>query len=240
MSSPSSLDYSTASQHATVFPILSATTKIEGKMKTRDNTLTSDDKFTVVLSVTAVFSVVIILSIVITKLRCGTKDTIIYNINRSSRQGPTSIQDQFQVPFRNLETDIYMEVEEIDDGEIDEICNQGFGKFQNHEREAIKGLKFDSLSKPKPDSLRSMERSFSRTDRDDSFEQKLDSIKPVEKPFKKYEKYRTFTTRRLLIDKVNLTRQNSWHNLVEAPNQNEYLQRAKSCADIHNDKTFTM
>lgn len=210
-------------------------------METRINTFTSDDKFTVVLSVTAVFSLVIILTIVITKSRCGTKDTIIYYMNRSRRQGPTSIQDQFQVSFRNLETDIYMEVEEIDDDdEIDEISNQGFGKFQNHKSETIKGLNFDSLSKPKPDSLRSIEKLFSKTNRDNLLEQKLDSMKPGEKPFKKYEKYKTFTTRRLLNGKVNLTRQNSWHNVVEVTNPVEFLQRAKSYADILDDKTCTM
>lgn len=94
-------------------------------------TFQSDYNFTVVLSVTAVSSVIIVLTKVITKLRCDTKDTVIYYINRSRRHvhRPVSFHDPFQVPFRNFETDIYMEIEEMD--EMNDSSIKSSEHFQN-------------------------------------------------------------------------------------------------------------
>lgn len=92
-------------------------------------TFQSDYNFTVVLSVTAVSSVIIVLTKVITKLRCDTKDTVIYYKNRSRRHRPVSFHDPFQVPFRNFETDIYMEIEEMD--EMNDSSIKSSEHFQN-------------------------------------------------------------------------------------------------------------
>lgn len=197
-------------------------------------TFQSDDKFTVVLSVTAVSSVIIVLTIVITKLRCNTKDTIIYYINRSRRHRPVSFHDPFQVPFRNLETDIYMEIEEMD--EVDDTSIKSFGNFQNDKKKENEGLKFDHLTKPKPDSLRTSEKAFFRTNVDNVLKPKPDTLKHKEKSFKKFEKYKTFTTRRFTNRKVNLKRYNSWHNVIEVPITLESIRRTRSVLNISDDK----
>lgn len=197
-------------------------------------TLQSDDKFTVVLSVTAVSSVIIILSIVISKLRCGTKDTIIYYINRSKRHRPVSFHDQFQVPFRNLETDIYMEIEEME--EVDDISIESFGNFQNGKREENEGLKFDPLTKPKPDSLQTGEKASFKTNVDNVLKPKPDTLKHKEKSFKKFEKYKTFTTRRFTNSKVHLKRYNSWHNVIEVPITLQSIRRTRSVLNISDEK----
>lgn len=192
----------------------------------------SDDKFTVVLSVTAVSSVIIILTIVITKLRCDTKDTIIYYINRSRRHRPVSFHDQFQVPFRNLETDIYMEIEEMDD--VDDTSIKSFGNFQNEKKKENEGLQFEHLTKP--DSLRTSEKASFRTNVDNVLKPKPDTLKHKEKYFKKFEKYKTFTTRRFTNSKVHLKRYNSWHNVIEVPNTLQSIRRTRSVLNISDDK----
>lgn len=192
----------------------------------------SDDKFTVVLSVTAVSSVIIILTIVITKLRCDTKDTIIYYINRSRRHRPVSFHDQFQVPFRSLETDIYMEIEEMD--EVDDTSIKSFGNFQNDKKKENEGLQFEHLTKP--DSLRTSEKASFRTNVDNVLKPKPDTLKHKEKYFKKFEKYKTFTTRRFTNSKVHLKRYNSWHNVIEVPNTLQSIRRTQSVLNISDDK----
>lgn len=105
-------------------------------------TLIHDDKFIVVLSVTVVSSVIILLTLVLTKLRCKTNNDIIYNTN--GRRHHTSL-DQSQVPFRNFETNVYMEFEEI--SELKEISNTRFEKLQNSKSGVIKGISSDNFSK---------------------------------------------------------------------------------------------
>lgn len=231
--SSSSIDMS-VSKSVTTSLTTPITPASDVKEESHKETGKSDDKFTVVLSVTAVSSVIIVLTIVITKLRCDTKETIIYYINRSRRHRPISFHDQFQVPFRNLETDIYMEIEEME--EMDDISIESFGNFQNGKREENEGLKFDPLTKPKPDSLQTSEKASFKTNVDNVLKPKPDTLKHKEKSFKKFEKYKTFTTRRFTNSKVHLKRYNSWHNVIEVPITLQSIRRTRSVLNISDEK----
>lgn len=231
--SSSSIDMS-VSKSVTTSLTTPITPASDVKEESHKETGKSDDKFTVVLSVTAVSSVIIVLTIVITKLRCDTKDTIIYYINRSRRHRPVSFHDQFQVPFRNLETDIYMEIEEMED--VDDTSIKSFGNFQNDKREENEGLKFDPLTKPKPDSLQTSEKASFKTNVDNVLKPKPDTLKHKEKSFKKFEKYKTFTTRRFTNSKVHLKRYNSWHNVIEVPITLQSIRRTRSVLNISDEK----
>lgn len=228
------MHHTSPSEDVVVPHTMSIMTHIHTEKVPHQETFTSDDKFTVVLSVTAVSSVIIVLTIVITKLRCDTKDTIIYYINRSRRHRPVSFHDQFQVPFRNLETDIYMEIEEME--EVDDTSIKSFGNFQNDKREENEGLKFDPLTKPKPDSLQTSEKASFKTNVDNVLKPKPDTLKHKEKSFKKFEKYKTFTTRRFTNSKVHLKRYNSWHNVIEVPITLQSIRRTRSVLNISDEK----
>lgn len=197
--------------------------------------LINDDKFTVVLSVTAVSSVIILLTLVFTKFRCNAKNNIIYYTRGTRHHRSLSKHDQCQVPIRNLEIDVYMEIEEID--EIKEISNTSFEQLQINKIGVIKGTSSDNLLKTKPDSLRIRGKSSSRTNFNNTLEPKPDSFKQETKSVKKFEKYKTYTSRRLLYSKMNLKRYNSWHNVKDLPEILNSLKKAKSDLNIFHFKT---
>lgn len=209
----------------------------EMRASSNKETFQSDNKFTVVLSVTAVSSVIIVLTIVNTKLRCDTKDTVIYYINPSRRHRPVSFHDPFQVPFRNFETDIYMEIEEMDEMNDSSIkCSE---HFQNEKGEENEGLYPNHLAKPKPDSLRTSGKVFFRNNIDNVLKPKPNTLKHKEKSFKKFEKYKTFTTRRFTNSKVHLKRYNFWHNVIEVPITVASYRRTRSVFNIFDDNNLS-
>ena len=94
---------------------------IHTEKTTRNINDDNDNKFVVALSVTVASSALIVLAVVLTKLRSNAKANVIYYIHSPGRRTPLSRHNHGQVPFRNLETDIYMEIEDLD--EIDESSN---------------------------------------------------------------------------------------------------------------------
>ena len=101
------------------------TVPIDTGKTTRKINDTKDNKFVVALSVTVASSALIVLAVVLTKLRSNAKANVIYYIHSPGRRTPLSRQNDGQVPFRNLETDIYMEIEDVD--EIDETSDSSCG-----------------------------------------------------------------------------------------------------------------
>lgn len=187
----------------------------------------NDDKFIVVVSDTAVSSVIILLTLVITKLRCKTNNDIIYYKHGTRYH---RFLDHSQVPLRNFETDVYMEIEEM--GEIKEII-----KLQRNKVGVMKGIRSDNFSKSKPDSLQMRWDSSLRTNFNNTFEQKPDSPNEETKSVRKFEKYKTFTTRRLLYSRMNIKKYNSWHNVKDLPEILNSLKKAKSDLNICYFKT---
>ena len=77
------------------------------------------------ISVTVSSSALIVLALLLTKLRSNNKGNVVYYIQNPDTSTPQPHRDQFRVPFRNLETDIYMEIQELD--ETNERSNTSFG-----------------------------------------------------------------------------------------------------------------
>lgn len=148
----------------------------------------NDDKSIVVVSVTAVSSVVILLTFVITKLRCKTNNDIIY-YNHGTRHH--RLLDHSQVPLR---------IEEM--GEIKEIINKSFEKLQRNKVGVMKGIHSYIFSKSKPDSLQMRGESSSRTNFNNTWEPKPDSLKQKTKSVKKIERYKTYTTLSLFYSRI--------------------------------------
>ena len=85
------------------------------------------------ISVTVSSSALIVLALLLTKLRSNNKGNVVYYIQNPDTSTPQQHRNQFSVPFRNLETDIYMEIQELD--ETDERSNTSFGTIPDPELE---------------------------------------------------------------------------------------------------------
>ena len=105
--------------------------KPENAMTVKNNS--NDNKFVVAISVTVSSSALIVLALLLTKLRSNNKGNVVYYIQNPETNTPQPHRDQFRVPFRNLETDIYMEIQELD--ETDERSNTNCGTIPDPERE---------------------------------------------------------------------------------------------------------
>ena len=98
-----------------------------------DKNNSNDNKFVVAISVTVSSSALIVLALLLTKLRSNNKGNVVYYIQNPDTSTPQPHRDQFRVLFRNLETDIYMEIQELD--ETDERSNTSCGTIPDPERE---------------------------------------------------------------------------------------------------------
>ena len=85
------------------------------------------------ISVTVSSSALIVLALLLTKLRSNNKGNVVYYIQNPDTSTPQPHHNQFRVPFRNLETDIYMEIQELD--ETDERSNTSFRTIPDPELE---------------------------------------------------------------------------------------------------------
>ena len=110
--------YSTNSKPAIMKPDRT-TIKIDNAIHKEKSSV--DNKFVVAISVTVSSSALIVLALLLTKLRSNNKGNVVYYIRNPDTNTPQPHRDQFRVPFRNLETDIYMEIQELD--ETDERSN---------------------------------------------------------------------------------------------------------------------
>ena len=158
---------------------------------TRNINDTNDNKFVVALSVTVASSALIVLAVVLTKLRSNAKANVIYYIHSPGRLTPLSRHNQGQVPFRNLETDIYMEIEDLD--EIDESSNSSCETIPaNGTQHFLQKTNVDNVTKSVYDPLKKKEKS--KTDRNNDL-------------------FTQYTANKFPHRKVNLKRQYSWHHL---------------------------
>ena len=105
--------------------------KSENEMTEENNS--NDNKFVVAISVTVSSSALIVLALLLTKLRSNNKENVVYYIQNPNTNTHEPHRNQFHVPFRNLETDIYLEIQELD--EIDERSNTSCGTIPDLERE---------------------------------------------------------------------------------------------------------
>ena len=110
--------YTTDSKAVTISFKKPDSTPIKSENEMTEENNSNDNKFVVAISVTVSLSALIVLALLLTKLRGNNKETH---------------RDQFHVPFRNLETDIYPEIKELD--EIDERSNTSCGTIPDLERE---------------------------------------------------------------------------------------------------------
>ena len=122
--------YSTNSKTAIMKPDRT-TIKIDNAIHKEKSSV--DNRFVVAISVTVSSSALIVLALLLTKLRSNNKGNVVYYIQNPETNTPQPHRDQFRVPFRNLETDIYMEIQELD--EIDERSNKSCGTIPDPERE---------------------------------------------------------------------------------------------------------
>ena len=100
--------------------------KTENEMTDENNS--NDNKFVVAISVTVSSSALIVLALLLTKLRSTNKVNVEYYIQNPETNTPQ--------PHRNLETDIYMEIQELDElDETYERSNTGCGTIPDPERE---------------------------------------------------------------------------------------------------------
>ena len=97
----------------------STTVEIANTIRKESNS--NDNKFVVAISVTVSSSALIVLALLLTKFRSNNKGNVVYYIQNPDTSTPEPHRNQFHVPFRNLETDIYMEMQELD--ETDERSN---------------------------------------------------------------------------------------------------------------------
>ena len=111
--------YTTDSKAVTISFQKPDSTPIKSENEMTEENNSKDNKCIVAISVTVSLSALIVLALLLTKLRGNNKETH---------------RDQFHVPFRNLETDIYPEIQKLD--EIDERSNTSSGTIPDLERES--------------------------------------------------------------------------------------------------------
>nr|XP_022325886.1 uncharacterized protein LOC111125927 isoform X2 [Crassostrea virginica] len=216
-SSPSSS--STISSVETSNPVVSTSEKpvtvaIHTDKITHNTNNTNDNKFVVALSVTVASSALIVLAVVLTKLRSNAKANVIYYIHSPGRRTPLSRHNDGQVPFRNLETDIYMEIEDLD--EIDETSTSSCGTTPvKGTQQFLQKTNVNNVTKSVYDPLKKKEKS--KTDRNiDLFKQYIANKFPQRK--------------------VEIKRQYSWHHLTESTETESSLKRHRSHSSLSEDK----
>lgn len=187
---------------------------IHTEKTTRNINDTKDNKSVVALSVTVASSALIVLAVVLTKLRSNAKANVIYYIHSPGRRTPLSRHNDGQVPFRNLETDIYMEIEDLD--EIDEMSTSSCGTLPvKGTQQFLQKANVDNVTKSVYDPLKKREKS--KTDRNiDLFKQYTANIFPQRK--------------------VILKRQYSWHHLTESIDTDRSLKRHWSHSSLSEDE----
>ena len=111
--------------------------------------------------------------------------------------------------------------------EIKKIINTSSEKLQRNKVGVMKEIRSYIFSKSKPDSLQMRGESSSRTNFNNTLEPKPDSLKQKTKSVKKIEKYKTYTTRRLLYSRINMKRYKSWQNIKDLPEILNYLNKSR-------------
>ena len=200
-------DVTTSENPVTV--VIEKTEKTTGKIND-----TKDNKFVVALSVTVASSALIVLAVVLTKLRSNAKANVIYYIHSPGRRTPLSRQNDGQVPFRNLETDIYMEIEDVD--EIDETSDSSCGTIPvKGTQQFLQKTNVENVKKSVYDPLKTKEKS--KTDRN-------------------IDLFKQYTANKFPQRKVKLKRQYSWHHLTESTDTDSSLKRHRSYSSLSGDK----
>ena len=150
----------------------------------------------------------------LTKLRRNAKANVIYYIHSPGRRTPLSSQNYGQVPFRNLETDIYMEIEDVD--EIDETSNSSCGTIPvKGTQQFSQKTNVDNVTKSVYDPLKKREKS--KTDRN-------------------IDLFKQYTANKFPQRKVKIKRQYSWHHLTESADTDSSLKRHRSYSSLSGDK----
>ena len=126
--------YTTDSKAVTISFKKPDSTPIKSENEMTEENNSNDNKFVVAISVTVSSSALIVLALLLTKLRSNNKENVVYYIQNPNTNTPEPHRNQFHVPFRNLETDIYLEIQELD--EIDERSNTSCGTIPDLERES--------------------------------------------------------------------------------------------------------
>ena len=210
---------STISSVETYTPVVTTseypvTVAIQTEKTTRNINDTKDNKFVVALSVTVASSALIVLAVVLTKLRSNAKANIIYYIHSPGRRTPLSRHNDGQVPFSNLETDIYMEIEDLD--EIDETSTSSCGTTPvKGTQQFLQKINVDNVTKSVYDPLKKREKS--KTDIN-------------------IDLFKQYTANEFPQRKVKLKRQYSWHHLTESADTDSSLKRHRSYSSLSGDK----
>lgn len=165
---------------------------------------------TVSLSVASTAVFVLVVGCII--LCCVYKRKVSYPFQSTQQDASSNDPDiQVRMPLSNLETEVYMEIEDVSPTQRGDIPDKN--------KEHVK-TNYDQLSKTVSDSSKYSE---------------------IGKYYTDIEKYKTFTTHKALYHHRELKRHNSWHHVIEQPLNGRsptFTRKANSYLELCDDNNY--
>lgn len=173
---------------------------------------TFDVKSAITVSVSVASTAVFVLVVGGITFCCIYKRKLSYPFQNTQHDASSNDPDiQVRVPLSNLETEVYMEIEDISPTQSGDIPD----KTKDHVK-----TNYDQLSKTVSDSSKYSE---------------------IGKYYTDIEKYKTFTTHKALYHHRELKRHNSWHHLIEKPlnsRSSPFTRKANSYLELCEDNDY--
>lgn len=174
---------------------------------------TFDVKSVITVSVSVASTAVFVLVVGCIIFCCVYKRKLSYPFQNTQHDASSNDPDiQVRMPLSNLETEVYMEIEEISPSQSGE-------KLEDKNKERVK-TNYDQLSKSVSDSSKYSE---------------------IGKYYTDIEKYKTFTTHKALYHHRELKRHNSWHHVIEQPLNSRsppFTRKANSYLELCEDNDY--
>lgn len=173
---------------------------------------TFDVKSAIIVSVSVASTAVFVLVVGGITFCCIYKRKLSYPFQNTQHGASSNDPDiQVRVPLSNLETEVYIEIEDISPTQSGDIPD----KTKDHVK-----TNYDQLSKTVSDSSKYSE---------------------IGKYYTDIEKYKTFTTHKALYHHRELKRHNSWHHLIEKPlnsRSSPFTRKANSYLELCEDNDY--
>lgn len=174
---------------------------------------TFDVKSVITVSVSVASTAVFVLVVGCIIFCCVCKRKLSYPFQNTQHDASSNLPgSQARMPLSNLETEVYMEIEEISPSQSGE-------KLEDKNKERVK-TNYDQLSKSVSDSSKYSE---------------------IGKYYTDIEKYKTFTTHKALYHHRELKRHNSWHHVIEQPLNSRsppFTRKANSYLELCEDNDY--
>lgn len=173
---------------------------------------TFDVKSVITVSLSVASTAVFVLVVGCIILCCVYKRKVSYPFQSTQQDASSNDPDiQVRTPLSNLETEVYMEIEDVSPTQRGDIPDKN--------KEHVK-TNYDQLSKTVSDSSKYSE---------------------IGKYYTDIEKYKTFTTHKALYHHRELKRHNSWHHVIEQPLNGRsptFTRKANSYLELCDDNDY--